>query len=839
VSGKGQDFLMGREKLTRTMRRAAASGALWYCAPILAALAVLFLPNLGFAAEAPDRSEVIQTAEQVRMLPPREAQSRIPVRLKGVVTFFDETLYSRFIQDHTAGLYLRESTNTPGLKPGDLVEVEGVTSQGEYAPIVEPSRVVVVGHAPLPKAKPATFDQLASGREDSQFVQISGVVRSARFNEPSQHYVLELATGGGRLSVFVPQVPVPATELVDSIVTARGVCSTLFNRRRQLFAIRLMVPRAEDFLVVTPSSGEPFSIASRTIDSLLQFDPEGTYGHRVKVAGTVSLQSPGNFLFIQDGDFGLKVQTTQADLVSLGDVVEVVGFPGQGAYTPVLEDAVYRKVKSGAAPDPTLVTVDQALSGTYDSRLVRINAKVLDRSRQSSGGFLVLESSNFIFQAHLSQPSTGDAFRELRNNSQILVSGICLIDPGQWQAGEQWRARSFQLLLRSPGDVEVLKEPPWWTLRRLLWIVGALLVSILGALGWVAFLRRKVQQQTGIIRQQMISDAALKERYEDLFENANDMVFTHDLAGRITSINRAGEKLLQSPRAKILNTSLVSWVAEDERADAQDWLKHAARGGELQPVEWHFLIGSGQKIRLDISSRLIEQNGREPEIESIARDITERRRLERELLEISNREQRRIGHDLHDGVCQQLAGIAYRIDTLGFHLHEENRPEAGEADTIAGLIGEVTAQARSVARGLFPVRLEENGLIAALEELADGASARFPTECSFECQPPGPPALSNDKALHLYYIAQEALLNAVKHGKAKRVRISLNVAGERYSLAIRDDGAGFDPAQRGRSGMGTQIMHYRAKVIGAALEIVSVPGQGASVVCHFSAGPKT
>jgi PAS domain S-box-containing protein len=778
----------------------------------------------------------IETVQQIRDLSPGEAKSQLPVKLKGVVTFFDETLFSRFVQDSTAGIYLRESTNTPLLKPGNLVEIIGATGQGEYAPIVEPQQFRVLGQAPLPAPKPTSFEQLASGSQDSQFVEISGIVRHIAFDEASRHFEITLAAAGGRLSVFAKEIPSEGAALVDSTVRARGVCSTLFNRQRQLFAIRLMVPMPEDLIIVEPSAPAPFDIPARTISSLLQFAPNGTFGHRVKLRGTVALQQRGSLLFIQDGDFGLQVHTRQADLLNIGDIIEVLGFPDQGDYTPVLEDAVYRKVGDGPAPKPQDITLDGALSGRYDSRLVRITATLVDRARQSREQFLVLQTDNAIFQAHAEPVVDANAFNDLENKSLLSVTGVCLIEPGEWQAGEQWRAESFKLLLRSRGDIVVLERPPWWTLQKLLWAVGLLAVIVLLSLVWVAALRGKVRDQTRIIRKQMLMDAALKERYEELFENANDMVFTHNLDGKITSVNRAGEALLHRPRDQVLGTNLLNLVSENDRAAARDWLEKISNGAELQTAEWDFMDARGRRVKVEISSRLVDQNGRQKEIESIARDITERRRLERELLEISNREQRRIGHDLHDGVCQQLAGIAYRVDALGGLLEEAKRPEAAEADKIAALISEATVQARSVARGLFPVRLEENGLLAALDELADSASNRFPVECVFSCQPPAPSISDNDKALHLYYIAQEALVNAVRHGKARNAWITVSKTAERHRLVVRDNGAGFDPGQQSASGMGIRIMRYRAKVIGATLDVQSAPGQGAEIACHFVSG---
>ncbi|MGN6552618.1 MAG: hypothetical protein ACTHLW_02650, partial [Verrucomicrobiota bacterium] len=258
------------------------------------------------------RGQEIQTAAAVRGMTVEQANRHEPVRLRGVVTFFDETLFSRFIQDETAGIYLGESTNTPPLLPGQLVEVEGFASPGEYAPIVVPEHVRILDEEKLPAAKPVTFDQLASGKEDSQFVEVVGIVRSIQFEEASQHYRIELATGGGRVTVYVKRLPVWKTDdLVDSTVRVRGVCSTVFNRQRQLFAIRLMVPRLADLTVEKLAASDPFDVPTQNIGSMLQFTPQGSYGHRVKIEGTVTYQQLGNALYIQDEKYGLYIQTKQ------------------------------------------------------------------------------------------------------------------------------------------------------------------------------------------------------------------------------------------------------------------------------------------------------------------------------------------------------------------------------------------------------------------------------------------------------------------------------------------------------------------------------------------------
>src|SRR5262245_9687669 len=204
----------------------------------------------------------------------------------------------------------------------------------------------------------------------------------------------------------------------------------------------------------------------------------------------------------------------------------------------------------------------------------------------------------------------------------------------------------------------------------------------------------------------------------------------------------------------------MEFVASEQQPAARQWLESVIKGAGPPTTEFDFVSASGQRVTLEISTRLIEQNGSLLEVEGIARDITERRRLEREILEISNREQRRIGHDLHDGICQRLAAISYLTDIMGDHLREKGVSESAEAERIAKMMNEVNGEARSVARGLFPVQLEEHGLILALEELAASASSRYRITCRFVCEIT-PTRVDSEVELHLYYIVQEALLNAV------------------------------------------------------------------------------
>ena len=210
--------------------------------------------------------------------------------------------------------------------------------------------------------------------------------------------------------------------------------------------------------------------------------------------------------------------------------------------------------------------------------------------------------------------------------------------------------------------------------------------------------------------------------------------------------------------------------------------------------------------------------------------VIDRRQLEEELLAISGREQQRIGQDLHDGLCQQLVGIEFRNSVLVQQLAKQEART--EAMRIGELIRDVTRQARLLAKGLSPVQLDAAGLMSALQELTSNVSKLFDVSCRFECPQPVLVA-DNAVATHLYRIVQEAISNAVKHGQARSIIVSLSSSEDRLTLRIWNNGAEFPVGVSTEGGLGLRIMQYRAEMIGATLEISSAVGKGTTVECTF------
>jgi signal transduction histidine kinase len=250
----------------------------------------------------------------------------------------------------------------------------------------------------------------------------------------------------------------------------------------------------------------------------------------------------------------------------------------------------------------------------------------------------------------------------------------------------------------------------------------------------------------------------------------------------------------------------------------------ALRFGVLMVAVW--LVTSLRRLNESLEERVHDRTAR------LEDEVKARLKLERRILDARESEQARIGQDLHDGLCQQLVATAFSAALLQRSLEERSAPEASDAERIAKSIDDSIGQARDIAKGLHPVPLEEEGLETALRDLARSTSKHTGIRCVSEVS--GKPSnLDKAVAIHLFRIAQEALNNAVKHASAARIVISFSTSGDDFELTVEDDGGGIDRSARG-GGMGLHIMDYRARAIGAELDISLGKDGGTRVRCVSS-----
>jgi signal transduction histidine kinase len=248
-----------------------------------------------------------------------------------------------------------------------------------------------------------------------------------------------------------------------------------------------------------------------------------------------------------------------------------------------------------------------------------------------------------------------------------------------------------------------------------------------------------------------------------------------------------------------------------------------------------YLVVVGLLAKLRTLQRELEERVRQRTV-ALTKEIQERTRLQKELLETAEQEQRRIGRDLHDSLCQHLTGTAFAGHVLGQKLADKSLPEAVEANRFVELIEEAIELTRKLARGMHPIEMQAGGLMDNFQEMAATVSERFKVSCQFECHQVVPLHDVN-VATHLFRIAQEAVSNAIRHGKARHINICLDSADNETVLTITDDGGGLSENAQNGNGMGLRIMAYRADMIGATFNLERLPTQGIRVTCIRPSDP--
>jgi signal transduction histidine kinase/CheY-like chemotaxis protein len=461
------------------------------------------------AGPAAGTRPAIATIAEIRRLPPVEARRGFPVQFRAVVTYWMKPRNFVFVQDSTAGIFM-VNTGAP-VEPGQLVDVRGESAAGDFAPIVDKATARVVGRADLPIPIRVPIAELFSGRYDSQWVETEGTVHAVVAE--GLDAALTLVSGSHKFKAVLPGLgPKLPVQLVDARVRIQGACGSIFNDRRQLLSIQVLVPGISHVVVLERPSAAPQSLPVQPINALLQFKPEQPVDHRVRIQGIVTLRRPSGTIFIADATGGVPIEVAGDLLVEPGDWVDVVGFPAQGGYLAVLENAVFQKRARGPAPPASFITPDEALSGNYHAQLVQMEGYVLDRVADSTKTLVTLQAGQHVFTAVLDGAPNVESLASARSGSRVQVTGVCLVDAEKSIENDgRVSIRDFRLVLRTPADMVVLKSASWWSVQRVLWLLGVMILVVLTAFTWALGLRRRVQQQTEVIRRQLQTEAALRE----------------------------------------------------------------------------------------------------------------------------------------------------------------------------------------------------------------------------------------------------------------------------------------------------------------------------------------
>lgn len=328
-------------------------------------------------------------------------------------------------------------------------------------------------------------------------------------------------------------------------------------------------------------------------------------------------------------------------------------------------------------------------------------------------------------------------------------------------------------------------------------------------------------------------DCGAEEELSGIFANALAMLCIAGSDGYFKRLGPAWTTTLGWSLEELESRPFLEFVHPDDHAATLAEMERLTAGGRTMRFENRYRCRDGSYKWLQWNANRLCPRAL---VFAIARDVTSDRGLEKEIIEAGDREKERLGRELHDGLCQNLAGIAALSTTLSRRLEADSELAAPEAREITRLLNETIGQARDMARGLNPVNLERIGVAAALEAFASSVEGLFGISCRFRVHPHFP-ILGSEKGLHLHRIAQEAVNNAITHGRGRRIEISLGFQGEKGLLSIRDDGSGIPEEVLAAPGLGMHTMDYRSRLIGGVIRIQRRARGGTIVTCLFPLPP--
>ena len=315
--------------------------------------------------------------------------------------------------------------------------------------------------------------------------------------------------------------------------------------------------------------------------------------------------------------------------------------------------------------------------------------------------------------------------------------------------------------------------------------------------------------------------------------DSNDAITVQDFEGNIKFWNQGAKRIYGYTKTEALKMNVRQIAPKNGKDDALALLERLRKGEKVRSFEVQRLTKDGRLIDVWITvTTLTDEAGNLVAVATTERDITERKQMERDLLAIREKEQKLIGREMHDSMGQMLTGIAVKSKGLELKLKSKSLDESVDAAQICELASEAIAQTRRLARMLYPVEIETGGLVSALQGLASSTQDLLKISCRFKCR--NAIAIRDPvTGQHVYRIAQEAITNAVRHGKPKNIRIELASAKSKSILKVANDGKDFPRTLAKKKGIGLKIMEYRTKMIGGMLDIGRGRKGGTIVTCTF------
>lgn len=780
----------------------------------------------------------------VRELPFSSTQNEIPVTIRGLVTCFDSDWNLFFVNDESGTIYVDFPNSVdampPDLKPGDWIEVSGQATPGwtEIPYIATPSFRLVESDAPIPPARRVTHAAILAGTHESQWVSISGIVRMV--HEFGRHVGIDVYSGESPhwLRVWI-QDGAGVHAWLDQAIRIQGVCLAKGQEEGRITRLELYCPGLEH---ITPLSAGalPPVIAPPSlprvphVPGLQEVEP---LPDRLQARGMVTYVG-GNRVFITDGFEELEAQLRAPARLVAGDCVRISGRPEQqGNRHLKLTDAEVEALDRGQLPPPLRLERHNWSRRTYHGLRIELEAYLFDRWEDPAGNLILgLKWDEATLTAALPRHLVRAPHLGIQPDSLLQIRGIA----SHWDESGKLLA-NLTVLPGAAEDIMVLHAGSWWTptRRATAWtLVVCLLALMLLALINLKQREKQARDKARWLREQ----AHLQRRLGDLVNQASDFIFTLDAGGLLTSTNRAGETITGLNGAQLTGLPFKQLLAATSVPVFEALLEPAADSAATLRCELQLRGGTHEVRFLDISFIPIMEQGRRVGIHGIGRDITGRKLSEVEFEEYRNKlnqmstrlalaeeeERRRISRDLHDLIGQTLSASQIKLGRLLQQL--ENPGDQELIRETRGLINETIQATRSLVFELSPPVLEELGILAALDWLAEKWTRDYGLHVALSSEG-APVEMDRETRLHVFRITRELLVNIVKHAGATQATLSCTWSARHLEVTVGDDGRGFDvgTANRDRNtsqAYGLFSIRDTLNWINGSLDLDSIPGQG-------------
>jgi diguanylate cyclase (GGDEF)-like protein len=512
--------------------------------------AIIALAALSGWASAVAAEKPLGTLQQIHALTNADAAQRLPVAFEATVTYYRSYEGTLFVQDRDAGIYVQPSI-VYTLVPGDRVLIHG-TMEPSFRPFVKGATITLLRHGAVPKAIPATFDELIRAERDCMFVSVRARVRAADliYSSDVRSTVLQMVTGGGTIDAVVDSDDTSRLEgLLDADVEITGAVSGKFDGKMQQTGIEIHATSFDNLKILQRAGTGPLSLPVTPMDRILDSYHVQVLSQRIRVHGTITYSQPGSAIVLQDGAKSLWIQTRSIAPEQVGDLADVTGFPGlHDGFLTLTNGAIDDShTRAPITPEPATWRRLATSKNVFD--LVSIEGKVAGEVAEASQDEYVLVADGQMFSAIYRHPPVvapgriaPQPLKQIRLGSTIRVSGICMLDDSN-----PFNAQvPFTILMRSPDDVTVIAEPSWLNTSNLIRIVSLLLIVVLAAVFWAVTLNRKVRRQTAALSIGIEAQAELERRMAQLEQRRS--IILEDING-------------SKPLAEILEaiTALVSF----------------------------------------------------------------------------------------------------------------------------------------------------------------------------------------------------------------------------------------------------------------------------------------